>query len=116
MKQKRELVEQANSEFDTVLLCNLLGLVRSNVYYGSTAKDDSWLRQRIERICLTHHRHGYRRVTDELHRQGIVVNHKRVQRLMQEMALQVRPDAKKLSRHAVKREHVNIPTCLKGWK
>ncbi len=114
MKQKRDLAEQANNEFDTVLLCNLLGLARSSVYYNSTAQDDSWLRRRIERICLTHHRHGYRRVTDELHRQGIVVNHKRVQRLMQEMVLQVRLRSKKVITTRSQAGKCQYPNLLKG--
>ncbi len=114
MKQKRELVEQANNEFDTALLCKLLDLARSNVYYGSIAKDDSWLGKRIERICLTHHRHGYRRVTDELHRQGVIVSHKRVQRLMQEMALQVRPRRKKLITTRSQAGRCQYPNLLKG--
>ena len=114
MKQKRELVERANSEFGTVLLCKLLGLARSNVYYGSTAKDDSWLRRRIERICLTHHRHGYRRVTDELHRQEVIVSHKRVQRLMQEMALQVRPRRKRVVTTRSRAGKCQYPNLLKG--
>jgi hypothetical protein len=42
------------------------------------------LRTAIQEIVLTHHRrYGYRRVTAELHRRGMVVNHhKRVLRLM----------------------------------
>ena len=42
-------------------------------------------RVRIQEIVLTHHRrYGHRRVTAELHRQGMVVNHKRVLRIMRE--------------------------------
>ena len=90
------MVDLAKDEFDVELLCDLLGLARSSFYYISAAEDDSWLRSQIERICLTHHRRGYRRVTNALYRQGIIVNKKRVQRLIQEMGLQVRPRRKRI--------------------
>ena len=43
------------------------------------------VRAAIQQIALAHRRrYGYRRVTAELRRQGMVVNHKRVARLMRE--------------------------------
>ena len=42
------------------------------------------LRDRIQRVALENRFYGYRRVTAELRRQGIVVNHKRVLRVMRE--------------------------------
>src|SRR5207245_220937 len=42
------------------------------------------LRDLIQRICLKHRFYGYRRVTAVLRRQGMVVNAKKVQRLMRE--------------------------------
>ena len=46
--------------------------------------DDCELRDLIQRICLKHRFYGYRRVTATLRRQGMVVNAKKVQRLMRE--------------------------------
>jgi putative transposase len=41
------------------------------------------VRAEMQKIVLAHHRrYGYRRVTAELHRQGMKVNHKRVLRIM----------------------------------
>ena len=42
------------------------------------------LRDRIQRVALAHRCYGYRRVTAELHRQGFVINHKCVARLLRE--------------------------------
>lgn len=42
------------------------------------------LRDHIQRIVLGNRRYGYRRVTAQLWRQGLVVNHKKVLRLMRE--------------------------------
>lgn len=43
---------------------------------------DLELPDQIQRIALDWPQYGYRRITSELHRQGIEVNHKRVLRLM----------------------------------
>ena len=42
------------------------------------------MRDRIQRIALGNRRYGYRRVTAELRRQGLVVNHKKVLRLLRQ--------------------------------
>jgi transposase InsO family protein len=42
------------------------------------------LRDRIQRVALENRFYGYRRVAAELRRQGIIVNHKRVLRVMRE--------------------------------
>ena len=42
------------------------------------------LRDAIQRIALDWPQYGYRRITAELHRQGVEANHKRVLRLMRE--------------------------------
>ena len=42
------------------------------------------MRDRIQRIALDNRRYGYRRVGAELRRQGFVVNHKKVLRLLRE--------------------------------
>ena len=69
-------MERGSKAFTITLLCDVLGLSRSSFYYGSKAKRDSQLRQHIEQIRLSHHRYEYRRITNELHRQGLVVNEK----------------------------------------
>lgn len=45
------------------------------------------LRDRIEALSLEFPRYGYRRITAQLRREAFVVNHKRVQRIMQEESL-----------------------------
>jgi putative transposase len=70
---------------DVLRLCKLAGLPRAT-YYRHLARrgeeaDECELRDLIQRICLKHRFYGYRRVTA---RQGMVVNAKKVQRLMRE--------------------------------
>jgi transposase InsO family protein len=45
---------------------------------------DMELRDHIQRLALEWPQYGYRRITAELHRQGVQANHKRVLRLMHE--------------------------------
>ncbi len=75
-----------DSHADVQQLCKLAGVPRST-YYRRLARQDSKaadceLRDLIQRICLKHIFYGYRRVTAMLKRQGMVVNAKKVQRLM----------------------------------
>jgi putative transposase len=51
------------------------------------AESDTALRTVIERIAAEWPAYGYRRITKELRRRGIVANHKRVARIMREQAL-----------------------------
>jgi putative transposase len=68
-------------------MCQLAGVSRAG-YYRQLEKSEPEeaemaLRTAIQEIVLAHHRrYGYRRVTAELHRRGMVVNHKRILRLM----------------------------------
>lgn len=81
-------VETTDSRADVQRLCRLAGLPRAT-YYRHRARLDSKaadceLRDLIQRICLKHIFYGYRRVTATLRRQGMVVNAKKVLRLMRE--------------------------------
>ncbi len=66
-----------------------MGIARSTYYYKPKDKKlpDMELAERIEQIALDFPSYGYRRITAELHRQGLKVNHKRVLRLMRDKNL-----------------------------
>ena len=69
-------------------LCQMTGISRACYYRGLSASDpvdkDVSLRESIQQVALNCSCYGYRRVTHELHRQGVQANHKRVLRLMRE--------------------------------
>jgi transposase InsO family protein len=69
-------------------LCALAGVSRASFYrdWASTApgREETQLRDLIQRAVLAHKSYGYRRITAELRRQGWAVNHKRVLRIMRE--------------------------------
>jgi putative transposase len=77
-----------DSRDDVRRLCRLAGLPRATYYRHLTRRDskaaECELRDLIQRICLKHVFYGYRRVTATLRRQGMIVNAKKVQRLMRE--------------------------------
>lgn len=66
------------------LLCRVVALAPSTYYYGPGEPGDLDLRAQIEEIALEFPRYGYRRMTAELKRRQVPVNHKRVLRLMRE--------------------------------
>jgi putative transposase len=70
-------------------MCLLAGICRAGFYRHLRAQDpweeEMGVRSEAQRIALEHQgRYGYRRITAELRRQGMAVNHKRVARLMRE--------------------------------
>ena len=70
-----------------------MGLARSTYYDepGGQPIEEARLVERIKEICAEWPSYGYRRVTAQLHAEGILVNHKKVMRLMREHGLTVRP-------------------------
>src|ERR1700747_850407 len=70
-------------------MCQLLP-VSKRFYYRARkarppAEEETEVRSIIQQIALEHRRrYGYRRITAELRRRGMQVNHKRVVRIMQE--------------------------------
>jgi putative transposase len=73
------------------MLCGLLGIARSSYAYVSQRdpRADLALRDAIEQVAVAYPRYGYRRITAQLARAGIIANHKRVLRIMREANLVV---------------------------
>ncbi|HPN63833.1 MAG TPA: IS3 family transposase [Candidatus Goldiibacteriota bacterium] len=73
----------------------MTGLSRSSYYYKTKEKPHLEVKANcdlidmIERIVLEFAGYGYRRVTRQLHREGVIVNHKKVLKLMRESSLLV---------------------------
>ena len=72
-----------------------MGISRSTYYYRPRdnllkKKRDADIADTIEKICYEHLYYGYRRVTAALRRKGMVVNHKKVLKIMKKMRIQCR--------------------------
>jgi len=70
-------------------MCQLVPVSRRSFYRSlkeqQPAEEELEVRSAIQQIALEHRRrYGYRRITAELHRRGMQINHKRVVRIMRE--------------------------------
>ncbi len=84
------MVAQAmRGEYPVRNLCQTLGVARSSFYYSAQRAGQKQLCSAIERLVGEWPTYGYRRITALLNREGHGVNRKRVQRLMQDLGLQV---------------------------
>jgi putative transposase len=64
--------------------------VARSTFYDAPAVslDDVEIAGRMQKICDEFEAYGYRRIGAELRHQGVVVNHKKIRRLMRENGLQ----------------------------
>ena len=70
-------------------MCQLVSVSRRSFYRSlkeqQPAEEEMEVRSAIQQIALEHRRrYGYRRITAELHRRGMQINHKRVVRIMRQ--------------------------------
>jgi transposase InsO family protein len=79
-------------------MCRLAGVSRAGYYrhwaVSAPRQEETTIRDAVQRVALANRRYGYRRITQQLHRDGLVVNHKRVLRLMRKdnlLCLRKRP-------------------------
>jgi len=94
--------------------CEILALNRSSLYYESVGPDPEELElmRRIDGLHLKYPFFGSRRISQELRTQGVVVNRKRVQRLMRIMGLEGVAPKPNTSRPAP--EHPVFPYLLRN--
>ena len=79
-------------------MCVLAGVSRAGYYRrwraSAPRQEETTVRDAIQRVVLVNRRYGYRRIAAQLRRDGFVVNHKRVLRLMRQdnlLCLRERP-------------------------
>jgi len=102
-------------EYSVDLACQLLGCARSSYYYQPQPVDDSQLSRLIEETAAQWPTYGYRRITAQIRRdKKIVVNPKRVRRLMAELDLPLKKKNKK--RRTTNSEHAypRYPNLVEG--
>jgi transposase InsO family protein len=82
-------------EYPVTQICEVWGSPRSSYYRRQAPSDEAVLREAIDRQAAQWPTYGYRRITQQLRREGWTVNHKRVERLMRASGLQVYRKAKR---------------------
>jgi len=87
---KRQLIEPEHPDFSLRRQCELVGLNRSTFYHEPARESEFNLQlmRLIDAKYLERPFYGWRRMTNYLRREGHVVNHKRVRRLMRKMGIQ----------------------------
>ena len=67
-----------------------MGIRRSTLYYKPKGKKETDIKNKIKDISYKHPYYGYRRITASLRRDKVIINHKKVLKMMQEMGIQGR--------------------------
>ncbi|MCM3768823.1 IS3 family transposase, partial [Neobacillus niacini] len=91
-QEKAQVVYELRREFKVIDLVKVAGIARSTYYYWvkqmNRPEKYKEVKEMIQEIFDENQgRYGYRRITMELHNQGLKINHKTVRRLMNEMGL-----------------------------
>ena len=94
------VLQELRREYKLEMLLEIAQLPRATFYYHlkRQGKTDKYAYAKAEITTIYHEnkgRYGYRRMTSELHNRKIYLNHKTVQRLMQELGLICRVRMKK---------------------
>jgi len=115
MTVRRTLVEP-NVQPSMRRQCELLGVNRSSLYYEPVVPDaeELALMRRMDKLHLKRPFFGSRMMTQTLKREGVVVNRKRVQRLMRIMGLESTAPKPNTSKPAP--EHAVYPYLLRDLK
>jgi putative transposase len=94
--------------------CALLEVPRSTYYYEAAGEspENLALMEQIDRLYLAHPENGSRMMVRVLARQGVVVNRKRVQRLMNLMGIRSLAPQRKTT--VANKEHFKYPYLLRG--
>jgi putative transposase len=97
VQQQREVVVKLAKTYPIRLVCRLLGVPRSSVYYSARTvpDDEAMLKTALLDLAGEWPTYGYRRLTAMMHRLGWRVNGKRVRRWMEELGIDGAPPTRK---------------------
>jgi len=111
------LIDKEHEELSIRRQCALLQLNRAGYYYEPrpfVSDEDIILMDEIDQIYTKCPFYGWPRITEQLHQNGYLINHKRVYRLMKLMGIEAVFPGKNLS--TPDKSHQIYPYLLKGLK
>ena len=76
-------------------ICSLIGIQRSTYHYPVKTRNDERLRHRLRELAQKRRRWGCPHLHQVLRREGLVINHKRTERIYQEENLSIRRKKRK---------------------
>lgn len=95
-----------------MLLCSVLSVPRSTLYYRSQKRDETLVKQAVQAVAGAWPRYGSERIAAQLKREGVTfhnnpIGERRTRRVMREMGLLAKPRPRKVrttdSNHAFPR-------------
>jgi putative transposase len=97
-----------------------MGIKRSTFYYQrkdnqGKKQHEAFLREKIQQIAYEHPYYGYRRITAQLHRENIKVNHKRVLKMMRHLGIQARIKRRYVTTTNSRHNHRIYPNLIKNF-
>jgi putative transposase len=99
------------------LLCRLLGVPRSSVYYKPRPEiDEAMIKTALLDLAAEWPTYGYRRLTVMMQRDGWPVNSKRIRRFMDELNLTGAPPARKTRTTNSRHDFPRYPNLVKDLK
>jgi putative transposase len=112
--ERQALIDRADSRLSIARQCQLLKVARSTLYYrpGPVSHDDLAVMRRLDEQYLVTPFYGARRMAAVLRREGLVVNRKRIRRLMRVMGIEAIYQKPNTSRRHPK--HKVYPYLLRG--
>ncbi len=115
VSQRRSHIEKSGQDIPSIgKQAELLDISRAAVYYQPVPANPEKLSvmNRIDEIYTKRPFYGVRRITEQLRRDGYLVNHKRVHHLMRDMGIQGLIPKKNLSKNNL--PHPIYPYLLRG--
>lgn len=115
-----QAISQNKGRLPVKALCGLLGVSRGAFYHHlkvspKRSEENRELIRRMEKIARSFSGYGYRRMAEELRRQGFRVNHKRVLKLMRRAGLLVRGRRRFVKTTDSNHPHRIYPNLAKGF-
>src|SRR6202142_3577180 len=114
LAERRARVDRDNPVLAIVAQCRMLKIARSTLYYrpAPVDPDDLAVMRRMDELYLASPFYGSRRMVAVLRRKGLVINRKRVRRLMRVMGLEAISQKPNTSRGHP--DHTVYPYLLRG--
>jgi len=112
--ERQALIDRGDSHLSIARQCQLLKVARSTLYYrpAPVSDDDLAVMRRLDEQYLVTPFYGARRMAAVLRRDGLVVNRKRIRRLMRVMGIEAIYQKPNTSRRHP--EHKIYPYLLRG--
>jgi putative transposase len=110
------MIQQMKADYPVRQLCATLACPTSTAYYVPHSQDESHLVAAIEKVLLRFPFYGYRKVHNELLRQGLPVGEHMVRRLLQEMGVTRSVGKVRVQTTDSNHPHPRYPNRIKGLK